>query len=918
MEHNFTGPELHDRHRGGADDPRPETLELVNAIEALLEDERRRRRDQARAAGVGARDRHAAAADTREAGAQLRGLRREVARPPRGAAASTIGSAGTHPFAMWEDQRISPAPRYRDLIDALRFVARQEIIFGMHVHVGVDDPDKAIHVANGMRVHVPSCSRCRPTRRSGARDATGLASTRMPIFRAFPRVGIPPPTPDWDDYERRIGFMVESGVIEDYTYLWYDVRPHPNFGTVEVRAMDAQTRVEHTLALAALIQAMVKELAEHYEAGERAGATTRTRCSTRTSGSRPATASTASSSTCPSAERVPGAGARRGGCTTACASTPRTSARRPSSRASTTSSSAATAPQRQRVVYEANHDFREVVREIVEATRLRQTFEAAVVARVESMADGQRTPTSSSSARTAARGEPVHHRVPVLRHRLRKRAPKLERGGAAPRASAPDAAAPALGRLRPRRDPRHPRRPAARTRRSRWSSSRRSSRCSCNAGLVDLAGPRAARRAARRRLVAADHDALRLRQHRLRGRRARRDLPLRLAARAPPRLVGAAAGLPRRRRRRASAWSLRGRPDRLRAAATAPRWRCWPPGSSATCSAAAAARRIEADLLGVAGDRRRARRCCRLAVERGAPAGRRSAAASPACCSASLLARLRARSADADRPGLARRRAGRRPRRPSGRRARAGPRRAGRRWSSRRTAGAGAARARAAPNVGEASRRRRGCAASRPPARARRRAARARRRSPGRRRRRPPPRARWPRASSCRWPSRPKPVTSVSACAPAARACAARAVVERRHHLDRRASTSAGVREAALDRGGDRAGAERLGEHERVAGPAAGVGEHAVGVDGAGHRHARTSARGRRSSGRRRPRRPPPPTASAPPRRISREHLGAERLERVGDEVERADRRRRPSRRRPTARWWRRCGRTRTGRRRSA
>jgi glutamate---cysteine ligase / carboxylate-amine ligase len=99
-------------------------------------------------------------------------------------------------------------------------------------------------------------------------DSTGLASTRTPIFRAFPRVGIPPAYRDWEHYEREIQFMVDSGVMEDYTYLWYDVRPHPKFGTIEIRAMDSQTRVEHALALAALIQAMVKELAEHYESGE--------------------------------------------------------------------------------------------------------------------------------------------------------------------------------------------------------------------------------------------------------------------------------------------------------------------------------------------------------------------------------------------------------------------------------------------------------------------------------------------------------------------------------------------------------------------------------------------------------------------------------------------------------------------------
>jgi carboxylate-amine ligase len=208
------------------------------------------------------------AKDLREAGEQLRGLRRQV-RDKAAERGLAIGSAGTHPFAKWEDQRITPAQRYRDLVDALRFVARQEIIFGLHVHVGVDDPDKAIHVANGMRVHVPILLALSANSPFWRGDATGLASTRMPIFRAFPRVGIPPYYEDWADFERRIGFMVDAGVMEDYTWLWYDVRPHPNFGTVEIRAMDGQTHIEHTLGLAALIQAMAKELSEHFDAGKR-------------------------------------------------------------------------------------------------------------------------------------------------------------------------------------------------------------------------------------------------------------------------------------------------------------------------------------------------------------------------------------------------------------------------------------------------------------------------------------------------------------------------------------------------------------------------------------------------------------------------------------------------------------------------
>lgn len=207
-------------------------------------------------------------ANTAEAGRALRSLRARVIR----AAAEhglLIGSAGTHPFARWEDQRIVARSRYRDLVSALRFVARQELIFGLHVHVGVDDPDKAIHVANGMRVHAPILQALSANSPYWRGDRTGLESTRTPIFRQFPRVGIPPAYRDWADYERQIDFMVRSGVMEDYTFLWYDVRPHARFGTVEVRACDAQTRVEHTLGLAALIQAMVKELAEHFDRGER-------------------------------------------------------------------------------------------------------------------------------------------------------------------------------------------------------------------------------------------------------------------------------------------------------------------------------------------------------------------------------------------------------------------------------------------------------------------------------------------------------------------------------------------------------------------------------------------------------------------------------------------------------------------------
>jgi carboxylate-amine ligase len=264
MEHNFTGPSF----TVGIEEELMicdgETFSLVNAIESLLQDGDEQVKPELMESVLEIAT--MPAPNTAQAGAELRGLRREV-RQRAASRGLTIGSAGTHPFAMWEDQRIVARSRYRDLISALRFVARQEIIFGLHVHVGIDDPEKAIHVANGLRVHLPVLLALSANSPFWRADVTGLQSSRTPVFRAFPRVGIPPAYRDWEHYAREIDFMVASGVMEDYTYLWYDVRPHPNLGTVEVRVCDGQTRVEHTLGLAALIQAMVKELAEHFEAG---------------------------------------------------------------------------------------------------------------------------------------------------------------------------------------------------------------------------------------------------------------------------------------------------------------------------------------------------------------------------------------------------------------------------------------------------------------------------------------------------------------------------------------------------------------------------------------------------------------------------------------------------------------------------
>jgi len=198
--------------------------------------------------------------------AELSSLRALVRERARGLGLD-IGAAGTHPFARWEDQRVVSDDRYRGLVRSLGFVARQELVFGMHVHVGMADREEAVAVANGLRRHVPLLIGLAANSPLWRGALTGLMSSRVPIFRAFPRVGLPPRFDGWDDFERRVGTMREAGMIEDYTFLWYDVRPHPRLGTVEVRAMDSQTRVEHTVALSALVVSLVKQLIEGDDGG---------------------------------------------------------------------------------------------------------------------------------------------------------------------------------------------------------------------------------------------------------------------------------------------------------------------------------------------------------------------------------------------------------------------------------------------------------------------------------------------------------------------------------------------------------------------------------------------------------------------------------------------------------------------------
>jgi glutamate---cysteine ligase / carboxylate-amine ligase len=178
-----------------------------------------------------------------------------------------VGSAGTHPFSLFERQRITAKDRYRHLIDQMQYVARRELIFGLHVHVAVDDPEKAIQVVNGLLAHIAQLLALSASSPFWRGEATGLSSIRQIVFAAFPRSGPPPRFRDYADYAEVVGQLEKTGCIADYTHIWWDIRLHPRLGTVEIRICDAVTRVEDAVALAAYCQALVKHYCERYESG---------------------------------------------------------------------------------------------------------------------------------------------------------------------------------------------------------------------------------------------------------------------------------------------------------------------------------------------------------------------------------------------------------------------------------------------------------------------------------------------------------------------------------------------------------------------------------------------------------------------------------------------------------------------------
>src|ERR687889_221061 len=176
-----------------------------------------------------------------------------------------LASAGTHPFSRYKDQKVTDQERYKEVLRTLRWIAQREVIFGQHVHVAVPGPEEAIIAHNRLAEQTPILLALSANSPFWQGFDTGFESARVKIFESFPRAGLPPAFPDYEAFEGYVDLMVESGAMEDYTFCWWDVRPHPKIGTIELRVLDSQTNLKNTLALTALTQCLVAQVLE--EAG---------------------------------------------------------------------------------------------------------------------------------------------------------------------------------------------------------------------------------------------------------------------------------------------------------------------------------------------------------------------------------------------------------------------------------------------------------------------------------------------------------------------------------------------------------------------------------------------------------------------------------------------------------------------------
>jgi glutamate---cysteine ligase / carboxylate-amine ligase len=206
-------------------------------------------------------------ANIKEAKTELKKLRREIIRLAR-ENGLRLASAATHPFADWRMQEVTADDRYKNIIEDMQLVARANLIFGLHVHVGIEDRETAIHMMNHARYFIPHLLALSTNSPFWLGMNTGLKSYRCKVFDKFPRTNMPDYFPSWGEYENYIKLLIKTNSIDNAKKIWWDIRPHPFFPTLEFRVCDIPMRVDETIALAALIQATVAKLYRLYESNQ--------------------------------------------------------------------------------------------------------------------------------------------------------------------------------------------------------------------------------------------------------------------------------------------------------------------------------------------------------------------------------------------------------------------------------------------------------------------------------------------------------------------------------------------------------------------------------------------------------------------------------------------------------------------------
>ena len=233
---------------------RSHVSELLNASGHALGDQIKRELHQS-IVEVGTR----ICADVSELDEEICRIRRELCRSAERVGLG-IAAAGTHPFSNWKDQIISPGARYESIVEELQQLARSLLIFGLHIHVAVPDRNSTIELLNEARYFLPHLLALSTSSPFWQGRDTGLKSYRTTVFRRFPRSGIPDTFDSWSEYEDYLNTLVELHCIDDGKKVWWDLRPHPVFGTLEFRVCDVPTSPRATIALAALAQAIVVKL----------------------------------------------------------------------------------------------------------------------------------------------------------------------------------------------------------------------------------------------------------------------------------------------------------------------------------------------------------------------------------------------------------------------------------------------------------------------------------------------------------------------------------------------------------------------------------------------------------------------------------------------------------------------------------